>query len=104
MNNAYTSPTATNFHFDCSNAAFEEGLDRLAQFFICPSFSESASDREVEAVDSEFNLALQHDGWHLRNLLCRLSAEGCRLNKFACGNKKSLQQPGIRESLLAFHK
>ena len=55
MNNAYTSLTDTNYHFDCSNDAFEEGLDRLAQFFICPSFSESASDREVEAVESEFN-------------------------------------------------
>ena len=55
MNNAYTSLTDTNYHFDCSNESFEEGLDRLAQFFICPSFSESASDREVKAVDSEYN-------------------------------------------------
>jgi insulysin len=30
MNNAYTSLTNTNFHFDCSNEAFEEGLDRMA--------------------------------------------------------------------------
>ena len=29
-NNAYTSLTDTNYHFDCSNEAFEEGLDRLA--------------------------------------------------------------------------
>ena len=55
MNNAYTSLTNTNFHFECSNSAFQEGLDRLAQFFICPSFSEASSDREVKAVDSEFN-------------------------------------------------
>jgi len=30
MNNAYTSLNGTNYHFDCSNDAFEEGLDRLA--------------------------------------------------------------------------
>ena len=28
--NAYTSLTNTNYHFECSNEAFEEGLDRFA--------------------------------------------------------------------------
>ena len=58
MNNAYTSLTNTNYHFDCSNEAFEEALDRFAQFFICPNFSESGAEREVKAVDSEFNQSL----------------------------------------------
>ena len=66
--NAYTSLTDTNYHFECSNEAFEEALDRLSQFFISPNFSESAAGREVNAVDSEFNQALQHDGWHLQHL------------------------------------
>ena len=30
QNNAYTSLTNTNFHFDCSNSAFEEALDRMS--------------------------------------------------------------------------
>ena len=55
MNNAYTSLTNTNYHFDCSNESFEEGLDRFAQFFIAPNFSESGAEREVKAVDSEYN-------------------------------------------------
>jgi insulysin len=29
-NNAFTSSDDTNFHFECSNDAFEGGLDRLA--------------------------------------------------------------------------
>lgn len=103
-NNAYTSLTDTNYHFDCSNEGFEEGLDRLAQFFICPSFSESASEREVNAVDSEFKMSLQHDGWHYFNLMQRISNKDSLLNRFNCGNLKSLSQPGMRESLLAFHK
>jgi secreted Zn-dependent insulinase-like peptidase len=28
-NNAYTSLTNTNYDFNCSNDAFEEGLDRM---------------------------------------------------------------------------
>ena len=62
--NAWTSLTDTNYHFECSNEAFEEAIDRLAQFFISPNFSENAAEREVNAVDSEFNQSLQHDGWH----------------------------------------
>ena len=57
-NNAFTSLVNTNYHFDCSNDAFEEGLDRIAQFFICPNFSENSSEREVKAVDSEYNMSL----------------------------------------------
>lgn len=104
MNNAFTSLTDTNYHFDCSNDAFEEGLDRIAQFFISPTFSESAADREVKAVDSEFNQSLQHDGWHFFNLTQRLSNPESALNRFNCGNLKSLSQPGMRQSLLDFHK
>lgn len=29
-NNAYTALTNTNFHFECSNEAFQEGVDRLS--------------------------------------------------------------------------
>mmetsp|Transcript_24151 Transcript_24151/g.37095 ORF Transcript_24151/g.37095 Transcript_24151/m.37095 type:complete len:261 (-) Transcript_24151:1914-2696(-) len=104
MNNAYTSLTNTNYHFDCSNEAFEEGLDRFAQFFICPSFSKSGTEREMKAVDSEFKMSLQSDGWHFFNLIQSLSNPESNLNRFNCGNLESLSQPGIRESLLKFHK
>lgn len=49
-------------------------------------------------------MSLQHDGWHYFNLTQRLSNKESALNRFNCGNVKSLSQPGIRESLLAFHK
>jgi secreted Zn-dependent insulinase-like peptidase len=42
-NNAYTSLTNTNYHFDVSNQAFNETLDRFAQFFISPLLSESGA-------------------------------------------------------------
>jgi len=67
--NAFTTLTDTNFHFKCSNEALEEGLDRMAQFFVLPSFSADSAEKEVNAVDSEFNMSLQNDGWHFMNLL-----------------------------------
>jgi insulysin len=102
--NAFTSQTDTNYHFECSNEAFEGALDRLAQFFICPSFSTSAAEREVNAVDSEYNMALQHDGWHIQNLTQSISNPEGHYNKFHCGNKKTLANPKIRDQLLEFHK
>ena len=104
MNNAYTSLTNTNYHFDCANEALEEALDRFAQFFICPNFSESGAEREVKAIDSEFNQSLQSDGWHFFNLTQSISNKESLFNRFNCGNIKSLSQAGIRQSLLDFHK
>jgi insulysin len=57
-NNAYTSLTNTNYHFDCANEAFEGALDRFAQFFLHPILGESSTEREMKAVDSEFNQSL----------------------------------------------
>ena len=88
--NAATTLEDTNFHFECSNKALEGALDRLSQFFICPCFSENSSEREIKAVDSEFNMTLQSDHWHYLNLLFRLSSENSSLCKFMIGNSKSL--------------
>jgi insulysin len=62
-NNAYTSLINTNYHFECSNEAFEGALDRFAQFFIAPLLGADQTDREMNAVDSEYNMSLQNDGW-----------------------------------------
>ena len=63
MSNAYTSLTDTNYHFDCSNEGFYGALDRFAQFFISPILHEGSTEREMEAVDSEYNQSIQNDSW-----------------------------------------
>lgn len=49
-------------------------------------------------------MSLQNDSWHFYNTLFMMSNPESSMCKFMCGNVKSLSQPGIRESLLAFHK
>jgi insulysin len=56
--NAWTSMTDTNYYFDSSNDAFPEALDRFSQFFKKPLLSEGSTEREMKAVDSEFNQSL----------------------------------------------
>ena len=51
--NATTSTHNTNYHFDVNAEYLMEALDRFAQFFIAPLFTESAIEREVNAVHSE---------------------------------------------------
>ncbi|KAJ8317306.1 hypothetical protein KUTeg_005210 [Tegillarca granosa] len=66
--NAYTSSEHTNFFFDVAPEHLDGALDRFAQFFLCPLFTESASDREVNAVNSENDKNLQSDPWRLHQL------------------------------------
>ena len=56
--NAFTSMTDTNYHFEVANDKFGEALDIFAQFFLCPLLGESQADREMNAVDSEYNMSL----------------------------------------------
>jgi insulysin len=43
----------------------EESLDRFAQFFISPLFTQSATDRELNAIDSEHAKNINNDGFRL---------------------------------------
>ena len=53
-NNAYTAFANTNYYFEIDTAQLEPALDRFAQFFIAPLFSEDLVQREKNAVHSEF--------------------------------------------------
>ena len=59
--NAYTGPEHTNYHFDVSPLDLADALDRFAQFFIAPLFAESATEKEVNAVNSENEEKITND-------------------------------------------
>jgi insulysin len=59
--NAYTAGDHTNYHFEVYPFAFEGALDRFAQFFIAPLFSEEFTEREKNAVNSEHQKNLEND-------------------------------------------
>lgn len=91
FNNAFTSLTDTNYHFDCSNEAFKDALDRFAQFFISPLLKEDSAEREMQAVDSEFNMSTQVDFWRVFQIIEKHSHPDSKLNTFNCGNLKTLK-------------
>lgn len=107
--NAYTDSDHTNFYFDVSPQHLEGALDRFAQFFIAPLFTESATDREVQAVNSENEKNLATDVWRQQQLERSMSKPGHDFGKFGTGNAQTLdtepKEKGIdvRKELLTFH-
>nr|XP_011461419.1 PREDICTED: A-factor-processing enzyme-like isoform X2 [Fragaria vesca subsp. vesca] len=59
-------------------------------FFVSPLMRSEAMEREVQAIDSEFNTHLQDDFSRLGQLQGHTSSPGHPFNRFSCGNKKSL--------------
>ncbi|XP_057696345.1 nardilysin [Corythoichthys intestinalis] len=89
--NASTDCERTVFQFDVQKKHFREALDRWAQFFICPLMIEDAVDREVEAVDSEFQLARPSDSHRKEMLFGGLAVPGHPMSKFCWGNAQTLK-------------
>ncbi|XP_041369113.1 insulin-degrading enzyme-like [Gigantopelta aegis] len=107
--NAFTSSEHTNFFFDITPDDLPGALDRFAQFFLSPLFTASATEREVNAVNSENDKNLQSDQWRLMQLEKSLANPDHDYSKFGTGNKTTLEilpkEKGIntRDELLKFH-
>ena len=60
-------------------------LRRFAQFFVEPLFTASATEREVNAVNSENDKNLQNDTWRLNQLDKSTAKPGHPYTKFGTG-------------------
>jgi hypothetical protein len=68
--NAYTEMEHTVYHFDIPQEHLPKALDIFAQFFIHPLMLESSVDRELNAVESEFQLVKNSDNTRAQQLMC----------------------------------
>ncbi|XP_066537001.1 nardilysin isoform X2 [Hoplias malabaricus] len=89
--NASTDCKRTVFQFDVQKKHFKEALDRWAQFFICPLMIKDAIEREVEAVDSEFQLARPSDSHRKEALFGSFAKADHPMSKFCWGNAQTLK-------------
>jgi len=107
--NAFTSSDHTNYYFDVSPDNLGGALDRFSQFFLTPSFTESATEREVNAVNSEHEKNIPNDTWRINQIEKATSDSKHDFSKFGTGNKETLdvlpKEKGVsvRDSLLEFH-
>jgi Secreted/periplasmic Zn-dependent peptidases, insulinase-like len=88
--NAYTSIDNTVYYFSVECNAFGEMLDIFSRFFIDPLFKEDSIEREINAIDSEFFVTYNDDHMKFWQVVYDVIDKDYPINKFACGNKKSL--------------
>ncbi|KAI7866288.1 Metalloenzyme, LuxS/M16 peptidase-like protein [Spinellus fusiger] len=109
FSNAFTGLENTNYYFEVGQEHLEGALDRFAQFFISPLFSDSCTERELKAVDSEHKKNIQQDSWRIFQLEKSLSNPDHPYCHFGTGNMETLfESPrrkgqDIRSELLKFH-
>lgn len=107
--NASTFADNTKYYFDVVPNKLEGALDRFAQFFTSPLFTLSATDREINAVNSEHEKNLATDVWRIRQVNKALSDPNHPYSKFGTGNEKTLKEDpkqmgiNVRDELLKFH-
>lgn len=108
--NAYTDAEATVFHFDVNPSHLEGAMHRMSRFFVAPLWKADATQREVQAVDSEFSGVLTSDSVRIDHLtLCHSARTGHPYRLFSWGNHKSLvadpEAAGVdvRAALLEFY-
>ncbi|KAG7225895.1 hypothetical protein INR49_014323, partial [Caranx melampygus] len=102
--NASTDCERTIFQFDVQRKNFKEALDRWAQFFICPLMIRDAIDREVEAVDSEYQLAKPSDSHRKEMLFGSLAKPGHPMGKFCWGNAQTLKQEPKKKKINVYKR
>lgn len=91
--NAYTDSENTVYFFSMNAEVDEklhEGLSRFGSFFSCPLFTETATGRELNAIESENAKNLQSDIFREFQISKSRANSDHPFSKFFTGNKKTL--------------
>ncbi|KAI9018492.1 Metalloenzyme, LuxS/M16 peptidase-like protein [Phycomyces nitens] len=108
--NASTYMDYTVYYFEVGEKGLKGALDRFSRFFVDPLFTESCTERELKAVDSEYKKNLQSDTSRILQLSRSLYDSKNPMNIFATGNIETLKEEperlglDVRKELLEFHK
>ncbi|MFC3033856.1 insulinase family protein [Pseudoalteromonas fenneropenaei] len=103
--NAYTWLDITNYMFKINNNAYDEGLDRFADFFKSPKLYPEYSEKEKHAVNAEWSMRREMDFFGqfklARNLMGAHPA-----NRFLIGNLETLgdkEGSSLHQETVAFY-
>jgi insulysin len=99
--NAFTANENTNYFFKVSSDQLYHALEIFSQFFIAPLFNEDSIERELKAVDSEYNKNLLDDNWRIYQIIRNSCSKP--YNHFGSGNNSTLNIPGIRDRVIEFY-
>lgn len=89
--NAYTADQVTVFYFDINNGAFNDAVDIFSHLFIDARLDPAAVEREIYAVNNEYQNDLQKNDWRFQELLKKLANKESPYHRFSIGNIKTLK-------------
>ncbi|WP_157117977.1 insulinase family protein [Oceanicoccus sagamiensis] len=108
--NAYTSFEHTNYFFNVDPDSFEPALDRFAQFFVAPLFTEEYVEREKNAVHSEYTAKIKDERRKGADIFKAVINPQHPFAKLSVGTLETLSTDGdkaangsLRDQLLAFY-
>jgi insulysin len=84
------------------NSQYLKALDIFSGFFTEPLLSPKYVKKEMNAVNSEFELERNNDMWREISLFAINSNPKSIMNGFGVGNFKTLNKPNIYEKLKNF--
>ncbi|CAK8995286.1 unnamed protein product, partial [Durusdinium trenchii] len=110
FSNAFTEAEDTCFFFSCGTDGFAGALQRFGAFFRAPLFTESATGREVNAINSEHQKNVPNDVYRLGQVLNSRANPQHPYHRFGTGNVKTLLEDtaakgiNLRAQLLAYYQ
>ncbi|WP_075185594.1 insulinase family protein [Teredinibacter haidensis] len=103
--NAYTAPDHTNYFFSLPAERLDEAMDMFSDYFKAPRFDLEFSDKERNAVNSEWSMGRSQDGRIINYLNGITGNPKHPASQLAVGNLETLiDKPGsvLNEELVAF--
>ena len=99
--NAWTGTEHSCYFFDIQPDWFFEGLDYFAHLFVDPCFSDTALNKEQDAIHSEYKLKLKDDSRRIQQVHKQTCNPAHPFHKFSVGNRHTLsdlpQRPVVNE-------
>ena len=108
--NACTDSEQTTYYFECHPKHLKEGLDIFSGYFLNPLLKMDAVEREVTAVESEFERVVNNDATRVEAIMGQLVNPDHPYRVFGWGNRASLtenplwKQGLIRDKLMEHWK
>lgn len=105
--NAYTARDHTNYFFQLKANQLDTALDFFSDYFRAPTFDPQYSDKERNAVNSEWSMGRTNDNWIMYRISGLTSNPAHPAHRFTTGNLETLSdKPGslLQDELRAFYE
>ncbi|KAL4159757.1 hypothetical protein PRNP1_000330 [Phytophthora ramorum] len=98
--NGATECESTRFVFDVDAGYLEPALEMFASLFLAPLLRREAMDRELKAVESEFQRVRNNNPVRVQQVMCETSVQGHPYSRcFTWGNVESLKHNPERDGV-----